>query len=34
MPRKIKMLTKELEKKLPGLYETENIPVEDKIAYV
>ena len=34
MPRKIKMLTKELEKKLPRLYETENIPVEDKIAYV
>ncbi len=30
----MKLLTKELEKKLPGFYETENIPTEDKIVVV
>ena len=27
----MKLMTKEIEKKLPKLYETENIPVEDKV---
>ena len=30
----MKLMTKEIEKKLPKLYETENIPVEDKVAVV
>lgn len=30
----MKLLTKEIEKKLPGLYETEKVPVEDKIIQV
>ena len=30
----MKLMTKEIEKKLPKLYETEDIPVEDKVAVV
>jgi len=30
----MKLLTKELEKKLPALYETDEIPVEDKTCHV
>ena len=31
---KIKLLPKELEEKMPRLYETENIPLEEKMVYV
>jgi len=32
--RKHKLLTKAIEKKLPALYATENVPLEQKVAYV
>lgn len=30
----MKLMTKDIEKKIPKLYDTENIPTEDKVAYV
>ena len=30
----MKLITKDIEKKIPKLYDTENIPMEDKVAYV